>query len=400
MSELPRDTPPPLLLYDEAEFAALPRGEFLVDGILPVGGNAMVYGQNGSGKTFLALDLGCSVASGRPWHGRAVKQGLVVYVTAEGRGGFASRLAAWRDRHPTDCGPMLIHPAALSLLVGTNADRLVDAMEARLPLLGDELPLLLIFDTLHRCIPGADENGSDTVSLVLATLDRIRQSFPLATVILVHHPTKAGLSPRGSGAWADDLDAVLCVEREKGSMSLRLTCEKQRDAEPFEPLTLELEPHAGSLVLADAAGYSVRDRRHLSAAERRALQVLDDLAPESVSWSRWQSVAELAPSSLSRHRRRLLDLGLVCIVGAGRRTTYQLTGEGIAALSTPVTSTELPRDFHGTTSITSAPPIKGASGSGRSGTDGGLPSTGPFGPPLSGEDFLPIVEAAEREAQP
>src|SRR4051794_26781139 len=55
----------------------------LVDGLLASTGMTVQYGESGSGKTFVALDLGCHVAAGLPWRGMDVEQGVVVYVAAE-----------------------------------------------------------------------------------------------------------------------------------------------------------------------------------------------------------------------------------------------------------------------------------------------------------------------------
>jgi hypothetical protein len=63
-------------------------GFWLIKGLLPAQGLALLYGHPGSGKTFLALDFSGHVAMGWDWHGRKVKQGLVVYVAAEGQRGL------------------------------------------------------------------------------------------------------------------------------------------------------------------------------------------------------------------------------------------------------------------------------------------------------------------------
>ena len=44
----------------------------------------------------MSLDLGLSVATGRQWLGKPVEKGLVVYIAAEGVGGLAKRVAAWK----------------------------------------------------------------------------------------------------------------------------------------------------------------------------------------------------------------------------------------------------------------------------------------------------------------
>lgn len=354
----------PLPLFSEAEFSALPEPEYFIDGILPMAGNAMLFGRFGSGKTFFALHLACLVAAGRPWMGRAVRDGMVVYITAEGRGAFARRLRAWRQRYPTAEGELLLHPAPVSLLSAVTGDRIVAALEQRLAEVEIEVPILLVFDTLHRCIPGGDENDSATVSLALAAIQTVRDAHPLTTALLIHHPPKQGSDPRGSGAWQDDLDTVLALEREADTRTVRVTCLKQRDGEPFEPFTFDLEEEADSLVVADAATWAVQDQRTLTRGERAILAALHDLAPERGSWSRWQAVAGVAPSTLARTRKRLLSLGLVEAKQEGRRHTYALTGEGVAALLTPDASAEVPRNYRGTTSFTTAPPIRGAGGSG------------------------------------
>jgi len=51
------------------------------------------------GKTFIALDMAFSVATGTPWQGHDTKQGSVVYIAAEGVQGMAQRIDAWKTYH-------------------------------------------------------------------------------------------------------------------------------------------------------------------------------------------------------------------------------------------------------------------------------------------------------------
>ncbi|MFK5284070.1 AAA family ATPase, partial [Lacticaseibacillus paracasei] len=55
----------------------------------------MLYGESGSGKSFMALQLAGAIARGVEWRGRRVKQGRVVYIAAEGAGGFRNRCVAY-----------------------------------------------------------------------------------------------------------------------------------------------------------------------------------------------------------------------------------------------------------------------------------------------------------------
>src|SRR4051794_20235136 len=55
----------------------------LVEGTLAAGGMSVIYGESGSGKTYLVLDLACRLSLGWDWLGRRTRKSLVVYVAAE-----------------------------------------------------------------------------------------------------------------------------------------------------------------------------------------------------------------------------------------------------------------------------------------------------------------------------
>ena len=72
-----------------AEFRGQQRREYLVKGLLDRGAFSVLYGEAGSGKTHVALDLALHLAQGLNWQDRKTKQGSVIYVAAEG--GLAAR---------------------------------------------------------------------------------------------------------------------------------------------------------------------------------------------------------------------------------------------------------------------------------------------------------------------
>jgi RecA-family ATPase len=75
------------------------RPNYLVKGILPRDGLAVVWGAKKSGKSFWTFDLIMHVVTGRPYRGRKVRQGSVVYIALEGSSGFDNRVEAWRQRY-------------------------------------------------------------------------------------------------------------------------------------------------------------------------------------------------------------------------------------------------------------------------------------------------------------
>lgn len=88
-------------LFDNKTFAlgeraATTRPEWLVQSILRRNTIGTMFGESGCRKTWLAIDLALSVATGTAFLGRIkVKQGKVFYVISEGADDFEDRAAAW-----------------------------------------------------------------------------------------------------------------------------------------------------------------------------------------------------------------------------------------------------------------------------------------------------------------
>lgn len=86
-------------LLPRSALATLPKVEYIVSRILPLGGLIGITGQPSAKKTFFALDMACSIARGVNFLGRAVSEGHVVYIAAEGARGLHKRLLAWEKTH-------------------------------------------------------------------------------------------------------------------------------------------------------------------------------------------------------------------------------------------------------------------------------------------------------------
>ena len=73
---------------------------YLIKGLLPRRGLAVIWGTHKCGKSFIAFDMGMHIALGWPYRGRRVQKGAVVYLAPEGSG-FPARVEAWRQRFLT-----------------------------------------------------------------------------------------------------------------------------------------------------------------------------------------------------------------------------------------------------------------------------------------------------------
>ena len=105
--------PLPLQYFDD--IAMQLTGLWLIKNLLPALGIAVIYGHPGSGKSFLALDWALHIALGWDWQGRKVKQGLVIYVAAEGITGLRNRVEAFRRHHDVKGIPFALVPCAIDM---------------------------------------------------------------------------------------------------------------------------------------------------------------------------------------------------------------------------------------------------------------------------------------------
>lgn len=221
--------------YRGDEVEALQDPRWLIDGVLPDKSFTMLYGESGSGKSFLALDWALSVAHGRPWMGRSVEDGDVVYIAAEDAADLKYRRRAWLLSHlpkrltAKDSEPpverVAYMPEAWDIVAGYPT--LVKDIRA----LGWH-PRLVVLDTLARCFDG-DENSAQEVGALIKGCDAVRHAFPKTTVLVVHHTGKdPDRGARGSSALKAALDTEMLLVP-GANQNKRLVCTKMKPAEPF-----------------------------------------------------------------------------------------------------------------------------------------------------------------------
>ena len=196
------------LLDRNAIFAIQPI-QWRVKGLLPTTGIAAIFGPSGSGKSFLAKDMGVRIALGQDWFGRRTKACPVTYVMLEGEAGLRNRVAAWEahnDANIPDNFRALAQPFLMS-----DPDH-VEELGALLPAGG-----LVIVDTLNRSAPGLDENSSQDMGRILAGMKRL-QEITGGLVVVVHHTGKdASKGLRGHSSLNAALDGAIAVERSANS---------------------------------------------------------------------------------------------------------------------------------------------------------------------------------------
>jgi hypothetical protein len=219
--------PPRFQFEPVGSFASATASPWIIKGVLPQAGLAVVYGASGSGKSFAVLDMVLAIARGTPWRDRKVRQGKVAYIAAEGADGFRKRLAAYAQHQAIDLAtvPMTVLNGAPNLLEVKDAVDLVVGVEAAG---GADV---IVVDTLAQTMPGGNENAGEDMGKALAHCRRIHQRTG-ALVILIHHSGKdAAKGARGWSGLRAAADAEIEVLRDEatGQRSLRLS--KNKDGE-------------------------------------------------------------------------------------------------------------------------------------------------------------------------
>ena len=209
--------------------------DWLLRGMLERDMLALIFGDPGSGKSFLAIDWACRVATGTPWRGHGVRVGPVLYIAGEGRQGFGRRVRAWQEHNGVsmDGAPLFVAPA-LAISDALQLADLVQVVEATAPA---ERPSLVVLDTLARCFGGGDENSTQDMSRFVSACDALRQRWG-CTVLVVHHTGHADKSrARGAIALKAALDAEYRLTNNGG---LLLSATKMKEAEMPPPLVMNL----------------------------------------------------------------------------------------------------------------------------------------------------------------
>lgn len=266
-----------------------------VKGALPSQGVGFVVGSTRAGKTFIAVDAALKLAAGAStvW-GRRARQCAVAYFAAEDPEGCRARVKAWRRaKHRTSPVPFELIGQAPNLLdEGDAADLRATLAEIAADFADDGHELgVVVFDTLSRCAPGADENSSGDMSRAFAVLAEIAESMGLL-VIVVAHFGKAG-ADRGIRGWSGldaNSDATITVERDADDPDLRtLMFAKVKNGVDGGRLCFRLEqvdlgtidedgePESSCVPAFEGAGEArakPRKRRSLNNAEQLVLQAI------------------------------------------------------------------------------------------------------------------------------
>lgn len=224
-------------LLTRADLDDLPPLRWVVRGVLPETGLAAIYGEPGSGKSYLAIDIAAHISTGlSKWFGRPVAGRDVVYAALEGGRGMQQRQAAWDhvNGHRADRVRFLLD--SFTLFDETQVTHCIEVVTEAC-----EMGSVVIIDTLAQATPGADENSAKDMGLVLQAASSIAKAIN-GLVILVHHSGKeASRGLRGHSSLNGAMDAVIAVERDRQTNRRSWRVTKMKDGDDGASGQFELE---------------------------------------------------------------------------------------------------------------------------------------------------------------
>ena len=305
---------PRYVLYNLAGLRALPPIEWLIPGEIPAGLTTIICGASGAGKSFLSLDYAIRVA--RQYPDRAV-----VYIAPEGGSGYRARVDAWLTRFGGDEPPNLVF--LLQAVPMLNPQAVSDFISTIRPL----KPIMVVIDTLARCLIGGDENSAKDVGMFFYYTDAIRQETG-AAIAIVHHTGKAG-AYRGSSALFGSVESWIDVANDDGLITV--SCGKSKDSQPFAPRYLRMVESSDSVVLLPSDQVSQRNTS-LTEGQRKTLETLalDIFTGPGAKRAELVSATGLNEVTMYKILSRLKRDGFIS--QSKRGDPYSITTEGMTAI--------------------------------------------------------------------
>jgi hypothetical protein len=245
-----------------------PPRRYLLGGLIAPGEMSAWWGAPKTGKSFLMLRLAYGLALGIGMWDRASVLCRVLYVAAEGEGGFARRLLALRDAMG-DAGDNFRY-IAQRVTVGLPSDDLGDIIEAAVAMNAD----VVVLDTVARTFGTGDESTARDMGGYVAAVDEIRERTG-AHVAVIHHGPKDphAPSPRGSISLVAAADLVVKITKDAA------TVDHAKDDVAGAVLPFTLRAMDGTCIAEDSPeGQQVgTNRPSLTPQARRAFDYLNDM---------------------------------------------------------------------------------------------------------------------------
>ena len=203
--------------------------EWEMDHFIPKESMGIIFGTGGSLKTFVAIHLACCLACEKPWDGRKVKKGGVIYFCSEGQSTIAKRFRAWELEHHLDVTLVARYDAPINLSSPASVVEILNICESFKLNTGCHVSLV-IFDTFAMCAGSLIENDAGDIAAFAQTCRRITYETGASTLAIHHTGKDPSLGPRGSSSFKNNFDYLYWIIK-SDDLSITLKSYKTKDFE-------------------------------------------------------------------------------------------------------------------------------------------------------------------------
>lgn len=292
-----------------------PPREWLVPDLIPNRQVTLLYGDGGTGKSLLSLQLAAAVASGGDWIRQTVaRPGKAMVIAAEDDADELHR------RMETICHVDGVDMAALSgkLLVRsimgedatlatverkTNALKPTDLYKTIGKMLARHRPSLLVLDTLSHLF-GGNENDKAQATAFIGMLQRYAVVHNCAVVLLAHpsmNGMNSGTGTSGNVGWSNSARSRLYLTRMKDEEGNEL------DTSILKTMKANYGPRGGEIVLRWQGAFIADVQDFAEPPEEKATRVFLKLLDAYAAQDRYVSPnvsSTYAPTVFATHPER------------------------------------------------------------------------------------------------
>lgn len=213
---------------------------WIVKNLIPADATGIIFGQTGSYKSFIAIDLSLHIAHGLPWCGHKTTKGSVFFIAGEGGAGLYRRIEAWHKSRglPPENGQLFVCPTPIALNDSENSNEVMQLIRQRAETAGS--PKLIVIDTLSQNFSGVENDSSDIADYMRTLIYEIRKHFPGSSILLIHH-TGHSNQDRMRGAYSLIANSDFVYKLEGSNLSSVMSAQKMKDSELPQPIFFKLE---------------------------------------------------------------------------------------------------------------------------------------------------------------
>ncbi len=348
---------PPLKFLSYEDMENLSEPDWLIDGLIMEQTSALLFGKSNSFKSFLAIDMACSIATGDirdGWHGHDITDGWpVLYVATEGALGVAKqRIPGWYDAHDVSRNrrnDVVLYPQEIALddenavndLVRScaiNCSEREETTEWEDPAHSFKLVVIDIFGASMM----GPETSDETARAWVRNINHIMRTMKCAVLTVAHTGWADSTRARMHTHFWGSFDTRLIAEGDKGSLTTVLKVDRHKDADSsgewgfrLDPITLA-DGQKTTLVPRLCEDVETKQKRRVSGKPAIALQALSEALIQDgrtisgpnypnrpiVSLNQWRIMcdrhglsdsenAEAQRKAFGRAKNTLLDKGLI-----------------------------------------------------------------------------------------